>query len=55
MGFDLYPLTTLGTKKKLLPRMVDESWLLIFEHEAFRPLGRIHREGEKYVFREDTI
>jgi glyoxylase-like metal-dependent hydrolase (beta-lactamase superfamily II) len=55
MGFDLYPVTTLETKKKLLPRIVDENWLLIFEHEAFRPLGRIYREGEKYLFREDTI
>lgn len=52
MGYDLYPLTTLETKKALLPSMADEGWLLIFGHEAFRPLGKVYLEAGKYLFRE---
>ncbi len=35
MGYDLYPLTTLDEKKKFLPQIVKENWLLFFEHDAF--------------------
>jgi glyoxylase-like metal-dependent hydrolase (beta-lactamase superfamily II) len=33
MSYDLFPLTTLEEKKRLLPRMVAEKWLLFFEHD----------------------
>ncbi|MBI4455221.1 MAG: MBL fold metallo-hydrolase [Acidobacteria bacterium] len=52
MSYDLYPVTTLETKKRLLSQMVDEEWLSIFEHEAFRPLGRVCREEDKFLFEE---
>ncbi|MBI3940637.1 MAG: MBL fold metallo-hydrolase [Acidobacteria bacterium] len=50
MGYDLYPLISMDTKKTLLPRMASEQWLLIFEHEPFQPVGRVHGEGRKFVF-----
>lgn len=33
MGFDLFPLTTLEEKLKLLPKAAEENWLLVFEHD----------------------
>jgi glyoxylase-like metal-dependent hydrolase (beta-lactamase superfamily II) len=33
MGYDLEPLVTLETKKRVLKRAADEDWLLIFEHD----------------------
>ncbi len=41
MGYDLFPLTTLESKKLWLPRAADEGWLGIFEHDAEVPLARI--------------
>ena len=35
MGYDLFPLTTLDEKKKFLPQIVKENWILFFEHDAF--------------------
>lgn len=35
MGYDLLPLTTLDEKKRFLPKIVKENWLLFFEHDAF--------------------
>lgn len=41
MGYDLFPLTTLESKKRWLPRAAEEGWLGIFEHDADVPLARI--------------
>lgn len=44
MGFDLYPMTTLETKRLWLPRAAEGGWLAIFEHDPETPLGRIVEE-----------
>ncbi|MDZ4744785.1 MAG: MBL fold metallo-hydrolase [bacterium] len=36
MGYDNFPLTTMAEKKKILPVIVDEQWLVVFEHDALR-------------------
>lgn len=46
MGYDNYPLTTLEEKKNLLPRIVEEQWIIVFEHDAFTKAGRVVH-GEK--------
>jgi glyoxylase-like metal-dependent hydrolase (beta-lactamase superfamily II) len=33
MGYDNFPLTTLEEKKKYVPRMYEEKWLLFLEHD----------------------
>jgi glyoxylase-like metal-dependent hydrolase (beta-lactamase superfamily II) len=44
MGYDLYPLTTLASKKTWLPRAAAEGWLCVFEHDPELPLGRVVEE-----------
>jgi len=41
MGYDLFPLTTLEEKKMFLSKLVDENWLLFFEHDAFTEICRV--------------
>ena len=41
MAYDLYPLTTLASKKTWLPVAAAESWLGFFEHDAETPWARI--------------
>jgi len=47
MGYDLYPLTTLETKRAILRDATREQWLLLFEHDpdhlAVRVAGEAHR------------
>lgn len=33
MAYDIEPMTTIAEKKRLLPRMVEEDWILFFEHD----------------------
>lgn len=45
MAFDLYPMTTLETRKRLYERWVQGQYLLGFTHEPGHPLGRlVHTE-----------
>jgi glyoxylase-like metal-dependent hydrolase (beta-lactamase superfamily II) len=48
MGYDVEPLVTLETKRRVLRRAVDEDWLLIFEHDATTPWGRAAFDGKAY-------
>ncbi|MGH2575176.1 MAG: MBL fold metallo-hydrolase, partial [Ignavibacteria bacterium] len=41
MGYDLYPLTTLDEKKKFLSKIINEKWILFFEHDAFTETCRV--------------
>lgn len=53
MGYDLFPLHTLETKRWVLDRACEERWLLFFEHDPSIRAGyvRRHQDG-KYVLQE---
>jgi len=44
MAYDLYPMTTLETKKRLLPQAAKEGWVLFFEHDPEVRAARIVEE-----------
>ena len=46
MAYDLYPVTTLETRKRLYPVWAEEDYLLVTPHDPARPYARI-RKGEK--------
>ena len=48
MGYDVEPLTTLETKRRILKQAVDENWLMIFEHDATVAWGRVGHDGKAY-------
>ncbi|MFL5599372.1 MAG: MBL fold metallo-hydrolase, partial [Gemmatimonadaceae bacterium] len=48
MGYDVEPLVTLETKRRILKQALDEKWLLIFEHDATVAWGRIEHDGKGY-------
>jgi glyoxylase-like metal-dependent hydrolase (beta-lactamase superfamily II) len=54
MGYDLEPLVTLETKRRVLERAMRDEWLVIFEHDAFHAWGTVGRDGKGYVFAEES-
>jgi glyoxylase-like metal-dependent hydrolase (beta-lactamase superfamily II) len=54
MGYDLFPLTTLDEKKKYLPMLSKENWILFFEHDPFTETCRVEMT-EKGVKAVDKI
>jgi glyoxylase-like metal-dependent hydrolase (beta-lactamase superfamily II) len=45
MGYDLEPLRTLESKKRILGLAFREGWRLVFEHDDDVPLGVLHDDG----------
>lgn len=45
MGYDLEPMVTLESKKRILPRAASENWCVVFEHDAEMPLARLAFES----------
>ena len=49
MGYDVEPLVTLESKRRILKRALDEQWLVVFEHDATIPWGRVAHDGKAYM------
>jgi glyoxylase-like metal-dependent hydrolase (beta-lactamase superfamily II) len=49
MGYDVEPLVTLETKRRILKRAVDENWLVIFEHDASVAWSHVSMDGKSYA------
>lgn len=53
MGYDLFPVQTLETKRWVLDRAYEEKWLLLFEHDPLIQAGRVKKDPEgKYFLQE---
>jgi glyoxylase-like metal-dependent hydrolase (beta-lactamase superfamily II) len=48
MGYDVEPMVTLETKRRILARAVDENWTVVFEHDATTPWGTVVNDGKGY-------
>ncbi|MEO8911300.1 MAG: MBL fold metallo-hydrolase [Gemmatimonadaceae bacterium] len=54
MGYDVEPLVTLETKRRILEQALEENWLLIFEHDATVPWGRVEHDGKAYRLKDEA-
>jgi glyoxylase-like metal-dependent hydrolase (beta-lactamase superfamily II) len=48
MGYDLEPLVTLESRRRLYQRAEGEGWLLVFEHDPAVVAGRLGKEGKAF-------
>lgn len=56
MGYDLNPIQTLDSKRRVLERACEEHWLLIFEHDPLVQAGYVSKDAEgKYVLQEVNL
>ena len=46
MAYDLYPLQTLETKRKWVPRLVSEGWITVFGHDPDIAAATSHQQGD---------
>jgi len=55
MAYDNNPMITLQEKKRLLPQAVEEQWILIFEHDPFRPAGTVIESEKGFRLGEEVF
>lgn len=49
IAYDLYPLTTLETKRKWLAEFVKDGWIVVFGHDPDIAAGTLHEQDGKVV------
>ncbi|HEU4565428.1 MAG TPA: MBL fold metallo-hydrolase [Gemmatimonadaceae bacterium] len=49
MGYDVEPLVTLETKRRVLRQAAEEGWLVVFEHDASTAWSRLVHDGKSYA------
>jgi glyoxylase-like metal-dependent hydrolase (beta-lactamase superfamily II) len=55
MGYDLDPLATLASKKRILARAAREGWLLVFPHDARLPVAVLEEAKGKLRARPASV
>ncbi len=55
MGYDVEPLRTLESKRRVLTQALEESWLLVFTHDPVVPWGVLRQEDGKMVIRDELL
>jgi len=55
MAYDINPVTTVCEKEELIPKMVDENWLLFFEHDPNIQACSIHQDGKHFKMKDSVI
>ncbi|MGI9078261.1 MAG: MBL fold metallo-hydrolase [Gemmatimonadaceae bacterium] len=54
MGYDVEPLVTLETKRRVLRQAMLDQWLVFFEHDAYVESGRVVHDGKTYRLADVT-
>jgi glyoxylase-like metal-dependent hydrolase (beta-lactamase superfamily II) len=54
MGYDVEPLVTLETKRRILKQALEEQWLVIFEHDANIAWGRVEYDMKAYRLAKES-
>jgi glyoxylase-like metal-dependent hydrolase (beta-lactamase superfamily II) len=49
MGYDVEPLVTLESKRRLWAEAASEGWTVVFEHDSVNAFGRIVADGKGYT------
>ena len=55
MGYDVEPLVTLETKRRLWAEAVSDNWLMMFEHDSVNAWGRLRQERNAFVCEPETV
>ncbi|MBA7492381.1 putative quorum-quenching lactonase YtnP [subsurface metagenome] len=50
MGYDLFPLDTIKSKKKIFEQAIEEDWILFFTHDPFYFFGKVKKIKNKFQF-----
>jgi glyoxylase-like metal-dependent hydrolase (beta-lactamase superfamily II) len=54
MAYDNNPLITMNEKSRLLPRAVDEKWILFFEHDPYRHAASVSLTDKGFRMKEEV-
>jgi glyoxylase-like metal-dependent hydrolase (beta-lactamase superfamily II) len=54
MAYDNNPLGSIEEKKRILPKVVEENWILFFEHDPYISAGTVMRDEKGYKLKQEV-
>jgi len=55
MAYDIHPVVTVQEKERLLSKIVNENWVLFFEHDPNIQACTIHQDGKHFKMKKPVI
>jgi len=55
MAYDIHPALTVQEKGEILPTIVDEDWIIFFEHDPVHQAATVQFEGKHYRLKDSVI
>ncbi len=55
MAYDIHPVQTVQEKRKILPDIVEEEWIIFFEHDPAFQAAKVQYNGKHYRLKESVI
>ena len=55
MAYDIQPVRTVREKRKILPNIVEEEWIIFFEHDPVFQAAKVQYDGKHYRMKESII
>lgn len=52
MAYDIQPVQTVQEKAEILPRIVDEDWIIFFEHDPVHQASSVQFDGKHYKLKD---
>tara|TARA_B100000315_G_scaffold217418_1_gene217975 strand:- start:422 stop:1270 length:849 start_codon:yes stop_codon:yes gene_type:complete len=52
MAYDIHPVQTVQEKSEILPRIVNEEWIIFFEHDPVHQAATVQFDGKHYCLKE---
>ena len=52
MAYDIQPVQTVQEKTEILPRIVDEDWIIFFEHDPVHQASSVQFDGKHYKLKD---
>jgi hypothetical protein len=55
MAYDINPVVTIQEKKKLLPQMASEGWIMFFEHDPNHQAATVKSDRNNYIMGNSVL
>ena len=55
MAYDIHPALTVQEKGEILPTIVDEDWIIFFEHDPVHQAATVQFDGKHYRLKDSVI
>ena len=55
MAYDIHPVQTVSEKSEILPKIVNEEWIIFFEHDPDHQAATVYFDGKHYCMKNSVI